>query len=416
LFLPLLARNPASLVGIAVATTTAILFLVFLLLELFGLLANPYLGLLLFVAIPAVFTLGLLLIPIGMWWTARRTRRGAAAPEWPVIDLRTPRHQSVVLAILALTAANAVLISMAAYGGVHYMETAEFCGRVCHTTMEPQYAAYQAAPHARVTCVSCHVGSGMSALIESKLAGTRQLWHVVVGTVPRPVPSPVRSMRPARDTYGRYHWPEKLHGDQMRVIREYADDQKNTETATTLVLHVGGGSVAQGVGTGIHWHMNLDNEIEYVTIGPKRETIPYMRLRDRTGNVREYVVDGTTPDQLAAGERRHMDCLDCHNRPAHTFIATPERGIDEAMAQGRMPRELPFVRRQALAALTREYPNRETALAAIAASLRDFYRARASDPHIVERAVVAAQDVWSRNVFPAMRNCLVQRRRPRPRA
>jgi hypothetical protein len=144
LFLPLLARNPASLVGIAVATTTAILFLVFLLLELFGLLANPYLGLLLFVAIPAVFTLGLLLIPIGMWWTARRTRRGAAAPEWPVIDLRTPRHQSVVLAILALTAANVVLISMAAYGGVHYMETAEFCGRVCHTTMEPQYAAYQA--------------------------------------------------------------------------------------------------------------------------------------------------------------------------------------------------------------------------------------------------------------------------------
>jgi hypothetical protein len=369
LFLPLLARNPASLVGIAVATTTAILFLVFLLLELFGLLANPYLGLLLFVAIPAVFTLGLLLIPIGMWWTARRTRRGAAAPEWPVIDLRTPRHQSVVLAILALTAANVVLISMAAYGGVHYMETAEFCGRVCHTTMEPQYAAYQAAPHARVTCVSCHVGSGMSALIESKLAGTRQLWHVVVGTVPRPVPSPVRSMRPARDTCGR-----------------------------------------------CHWHMNLDNEIEYVTIGPKRETIPYVRLRDRTGNVREYVVDGTTPDQLAAGERRRMDCLDCHNRPAHTFIATPERGVDEAMAQGRMPRELPFVRRQAVAALTREYPNRETALAAIAASLRDFYRARASDPHIVERAVVAAQDVWSRNVFPAMRNCLVQRHRPRPRA
>jgi hypothetical protein len=102
----------------------------------------------------------------------------------------------------------------------------------------------------------------------------------------------------------------------VRVIREYANDEKNTETATTLILHVGGGSAALGVGTGIDWHMNLDNEIEYVATDPKRETIPYVRLRDRAGNVREYLVAGTTPEQLAAGERRRMDCVDCHNRPA----------------------------------------------------------------------------------------------------
>jgi len=243
----------------------------------------------------------------------------------------------------------------------------------------------------------------MAALVESKVAGTRQLWEVATNRVPRPVPSPVRSMRPARDTCEQCHWPEKFHGDTMRVIREYADDEKNSEPATTLLLHVGGGRVAQGIGTGIHWHMNLDNEIEYVTTDSKRETIPYVRVRDRSGNVREYVVDGTMPEQLAAGERRRMDCMDCHNRPAHTFVATPERGVDEAMAQGRMPRELLFVRRQVVAALKREYPDRETARVAIAASLREFYRARASDPRVVERAVVAAQDVWSRNVFPAMR-------------
>jgi nitrate/TMAO reductase-like tetraheme cytochrome c subunit len=275
LYLPLLARDPLSLVGIAVATAAPILFLVFLLLELLGLLTNPYIGLLLFVAIPVAFILALLLIPIGMWRSARRMRRGGPAPEWPVVDLRKPRQRSVVTAVLALTAVNVVVISMAAYGGVHYMETAQFCGRVCHTTMEPQYAAYQAAPHARVACVECHVGSGMRALVESKIAGTRQLLEVITNTVTRPVPSPVRSMRPARETCEQCHWPEKFHGDTVRVIREYANDEKNTETATTLIMHVGGGSAALGIGTGIHWHMNLDNEIEYVATDPKRETIPY---------------------------------------------------------------------------------------------------------------------------------------------
>lgn len=403
--LPVAARNPVSLVGIAVATAMAMLFLVLLLLDAFGYLANPYLGLVLFVAAPAAFVAGLLLIPIGIWLDRRRLRRspGPLRSDWPVIDLAKPRHRTVLFAVLVLTVANIVIVSMAAYGGVHYMETAEFCGQVCHTAMEPQFAAYQAAPHSRVACIECHVGPGVDALVESKLAGTRQLYQVVTGNVPRPVPSPVHTMRPARDTCEQCHWPEKFHGDEVRVIREYADDEKNTETATTLVLHVGGGSATLGVGTGIHWHMNLDNEIEYVATDPKRETIPYVRLRDRAGNVREYVVDGTTPEQVAAGERRRMDCMDCHNRPAHTFTATRERAIDNAIAQGRIPRELPFVRREAVAAVKSEYSSRDVALGAIAQRLREFYRAQPSGTHLVERAVAATQDVWARNVFPTMR-------------
>jgi hypothetical protein len=129
-----------------------------------------------------------------------------------------------------------------------------------------------------------------------------------------------------------------------------------------------------------------------------------VRLRDRDGTVREYVVDGTTPEQLAGGERRQMDCLDCHNRPAHSFQPTPERAIDEAIAQGRIPRELPFVRREAVAAIAAEYPDRPTAIEAIATKLRDHYRAGgAVDARLVDRAVTATQDVWTRNVFPAMK-------------
>jgi hypothetical protein len=284
------------------------------------------------------------------------------------------------------------------------METPQFCGQVCHTTMEPQFVAHQSGPHARVPCVACHVGPGVNALVESKLAGTRQLWQVIRRSVPRPIQSPVRNMRPARDTCEGCHWPEKFHGDEVKTIREYAEDETNSETVTPLTLYVGGGSARLGVGTGIHWHMNLDNQIEYITTDPKRENIPYVLLRDRNGTVREYTVGTVTPEKLAAGERRRMDCMDCHNRPAHTFSYTPERAVNDAMAQGRIPQELPFVRREALAAVTEEYADRQTALGRIAARLREHYRAQpATDAQLLERAIAGTQDVWARNVFPAMK-------------
>jgi hypothetical protein len=390
----------------ALAAAMAALFLVLLLLQLLGFLENPYVGLLLFVAVPAGFVFGLLLVPVGVRLEVRRRRRlpGAPPADWPVVDLRIPRHRHLIALFGVLTIVNLVLLSMASYGAVHYMETPAFCGQVCHTTMEPQFVAHQNGPHSRVACVACHVGSGVGALVESKIAGTRQLWQVVARTVPKPIPSPVRSMRPARDTCEHCHWPEKFHGDKVRVIREYANDEKNTETATTLSLHVGGGSAALGVGTGIHWHMNLDNEIEYIATDAKRDTIPYVRLRASNGSIREFVVDGTTPEQLAKGERRRMDCLDCHGRPAHTMAAAPARAVDDAIAQGRIPRELPFVRREAVAVVSVEYPSRDAALQAIAAKLRGHYRAKgAIDPRQVDRAIAGTQDVWARHVFPAMK-------------
>ena len=66
-----------------------------------------------------------------------------------------------------------------------------------------------------------------------------------------------------------------------------------------------------------------------------------MRLRDAVRRSRKEYVAGRArrPEQLAAGETRRMDCIDCHNRPAHTMAATPERAVNEAIAQGRIPRD-----------------------------------------------------------------------------
>src|SRR5688500_92133 len=303
---PSTARNTISLLGVAIATSMAVLFFILLALEMAGQIRNPYFGLLLFVAVPAVLLFGLFLIPVGMWRRRRQLARRAVADEWPVIDLRLPHTRTVMLWVLVITCVNVAIVSLAAYGAVHHMESAEFCGTTCHTTMQPEWRSYQVSPHAEVACVSCHVGPGAEALVESKIAGTRQLWQVLTDNVPTPVESPVRTMRPARETCQACHWAEKIHGDKLRVIREYADDEESSETVTTLQVHVGGGRYALGAGSGIHWHMNIDNRIEFIATDRQRQVIPWVKFTDRTGAVKEYVIDGVTPEQLAQGERRTM--------------------------------------------------------------------------------------------------------------
>jgi hypothetical protein len=400
--LPAAVRNPISLIGAAITTAMAVVFLLLLILETGGQLTNPYLGLLLFVAVPAGFLFGLVLIPIGTWRQHRRIAAGRAVAEWPVIDLRSERTRSILIGVTALTMVNVMIISLAAYGTVHHMESAEFCGTTCHTTMEPEWKAHQVSPHAEVACVSCHVGPGAEALVQSKIAGTRQLWQILSNNVPTPVAAPVRTMRPARETCQTCHWSEKNHGDKLRVIHEYADDQASTESTTPLQLHVGGGRAELGVGSGIHWHMNLDNRIEFIATDDKRQTIPWVRFTDRSGTSKEYTVEGTTPEQLAKGERRVMDCIDCHNRPAHTFEPTPERAVDNAIAAGHVPRALPFARREAVAALKDSYGSADEARRGIDARLRKVFATQAGGAD-VSQMVAAIQDIYTRNVFPAMK-------------
>jgi len=400
-------KHPLSLLGAAVTTLSAVVFVFVLAMDWFGLHTNPYLGIVFFLILPAIFVAGLLMIPAGMWLNRRRRAKGLDAPVWLRVDLNDPLHRRRAFIVATLTIVNLLIVSLAAFRGIEFMDSPQFCGQVCHTVMEPEFVAYQDGPHSRVRCVDCHIGPGASWFVKSKLDGTRQVVAVMRHNYSRPIASPVHNLRPARDTCEQCHWPEKFHGDKVEVVREYANDEANSETVTRLIVHVGGGSERIGVASGIHWHMNVANDIEYVTTDEKRQTIPYVRLRDREGNVREFRVPDVTDEQLAKGERRRMDCMDCHNRPSHPFSASPERAVDAAIARGEISRALPFVRRETVEALKVQYPTRDAADQQIAQRLKSFYgRNYASlvPAHTgeIDRLVRAAQRLYGRNVFPSM--------------
>jgi len=404
---PRLIRNGVSLAGLIIVTVTALLFLIVFFADLFGMHANPYGGIIFFLIIPGLFIFGLLMVPLGMWRERRRISHGLPPRGWPRLDLNDRHQRRVVFVVTVLTLVNIVIVSLAAYRGIEFMDSTQFCGQVCHTVMEPEFVAFQDGPHSRVRCVSCHIGPGASFFVKSKLDGTRQVVAVAMNSYSRPIASPVHTLRPAREVCEQCHWPEKFHGDRIKKIPEYKDDEQSSDNGTTMRIHVGGGSEKLGLATGIHWHMNVANEVEYISTDAKRQVIPYVRVKDRTGAVREYFAEGVTPEQLAQGERRRMDCMDCHNRPSHRFSATPERAVDDALATGEMPRELPFIRRQVVEALKAEYRDKATAEQKIASKLMNFYRSAPGDvfrtkQEQVERAVRAAQRLYDRNNFPAM--------------
>jgi nitrate/TMAO reductase-like tetraheme cytochrome c subunit len=398
-----LARHPLAIAGALLTTVSAVVFVGLVLAALAGLFQNPYAGLVVFVIVPALFVFGLLLIPLGMWLEWRRLRRDPSATrDWPVIDLRKPSVRRTVLAVLALTTVNVVIILLAGKGAMHWMDSPSFCGQTCHLPMQPQFTAWQSASHAEVTCTQCHVGEGARALVRAKLAGTRQLYHVLTNQIPKPIHG--ADMRPALEVCGNCHWSERNYGELVLLKREYADDEANNETATTLHMLVGGPTRKTSAGRAIHWHADPNVRIEFVSTDAQRQTIPYVRWVDRNGTVKEFKAEGTTDEQIAKGERRVMDCIDCHNMPAHRIAPTAEQAVDAAIAAGDISRALPFVRREGVRLVKAEYPTQERALEAIEKELRTFYASRSAvDERDLVRAIASIKNVYRRNVFPAMK-------------
>jgi nitrate/TMAO reductase-like tetraheme cytochrome c subunit len=400
-----LVRHPLAIAGVVITTVSAVLFIALAIAAVAGLLHNnPYAGLVVFVALPAFFVLGLLLIPWGIRLQRRKLLKDPTAGDWPVLDFRLQAVRRVTLLVIALTAVNLLLLLLAGYGTLHWMESPSFCGQVCHEPMHPQFTAWQTTSHSSVRCTECHIGEGAQAFVHYKLVGVRQLFHVVTRQIPRPIPG-VADLRPALEICGNCHWPERGFSERVRVVREFADDETNSETATILQMHLGGPGQPTGAGRAIHWHADPRIKIEFVATDKERQTIPYVKVTDTRGQVREYVTEGTTAEQLAQGERRTMDCVDCHNVVAHRISPTAERAVDNAIAVGRISRKLPFVRREGVRLLKADYADQEAGLRSVDDELRKFYAPRGSgvDSRDVDQAVETLRTLYRSNVFPVMK-------------
>jgi hypothetical protein len=397
-----LVRHPLSVVGAVIATVSGVLFIVFVIAVVAGLFDNPYAGLLLFVAVPTLFILGLLLIPAGAWLEHRKVARDGAAADWPVLDFRRASVRRTTLAIAAITAVNIGIVLLAGYGSLRWMESPAFCGQVCHTPMQPQFTAWQAGPHGRVACVRCHIGEGAGGFVHAKLAGVRQLAHVTTGSYARPTPPGTAMPAGAQaDTCRGCHQPEHVFGDRVRVVREYGDDESSSETTTVLQMHLG----ASTAGRAIHWHADPRVRVEYVSTDAANETIPYVKVTAANGEVREYVTPEATDETVRGGTRRTMDCIDCHNTVGHPIAPSPEQAVDRAIAAGMVSRTLPHARREAVRLLTEPYASADDAARSIDQEFRSFYRSRSGpvDEAAVSQTVAALQALYRRNVFPAMK-------------
>lgn len=359
--------------------------------------SNPYVGILNLIVAPGFLILGILLTFFGAYLRHRRVVQAHGAPLPMTINLARPRDRRIFGYFVAGAVVFLLLTALGSYKTYHFTESVQFCGQACHTVMEPELVTYQHSSHARVACTECHIGSGATWFVRSKLSGTYQVYATLADKFPRPIPTPVKNLRPAQDTCEQCHWPRKFVGNLDRTYSHYLTDEKNSEYSVRLLLKVGGGDPTAGPVGGIHWHMNVANKVEYLATDEARQVIPWVRLTDAQGVVTEF----RTPDftnAISEAKVRKMDCMDCHNRPAHIY-KSPNEAVNLGIRLGQIDASIPFVKSNAVYILTQPYTDREDALRKIATHMAN----QTPNHPKVRAAIEAVQKIYQDNFFPEMK-------------
>ena len=401
--------NFTSLVGAVIAIISLTLIVFLFLIEHTTQRPNPYVGIITFIVLPAFLNLGLLLFFVGAWRTHKRLQKGeGVSPELPRLDLNIARHRRVLIGFIAGSFLLLVASAYGSYRAYEYTESVEFCGEVCHHVMKPEYTAYKNSPHERVACAQCHIGPGADWWVRSKLSGAYQVYSSIFKKYHRPIQTPVANLRPARETCEQCHWPKHFFSEKMERKIYYQTDEKNTPTELQMAIKVGGGDPEQGVSDGIHWHMYLKNTISYIATDRQRNVIPYVESRGPDGKVTVYhsTDNRLSDEQVRKGNKRTVDCIECHNRPAHQYHPAAV-SVNSSMTAGKIDPRLPEIKRLAVETLEKEYKTEKEALAAIRSSVTDFYKDKpgiaTTDSATVENAIKELQRIFARNYFPEMR-------------
>lgn len=392
-------RNWLTFAGAVVALGSFFAFLLLFVIDVSARVSNPYLGILAYVIAPGFLFLGLGMIGLGAWWQRRREKRAGitSRPGLLAVDLSRPADRKKLRWFVVGSVIFLLCTAIGSYQTYHVSESVQFCGQACHGPMKPEFTAYQNSPHARVACVECHVGHGAEAFVKAKLNGVHQLVGVMTGEYDRPIKTPIKNLRPARETCEQCHWPQKFSGNIDRTYNTFLADATNTPYSIRLSLNVGGADPIHGPVGGIHWHVSQDNKIEYIATDDRRQVIPWVRVTNPKGEVTEYRVPKFTND-ISGYEIRLMDCMDCHNRPSHRY-RSPNDAVNFAMSIGKINPQLPWVKSNTVALLAQKYTTEIEALNKIEESLRMTY----SGTPEVDKLVAEVQNIYRQNFFPEMK-------------
>jgi hypothetical protein len=410
--LPRTTKNWLTIIGAIVAVINMLLIIVLFIISTIFKNANTNIGLFIYIILPGFFVLGLLLIPTGMLIERRRMRRAkdTGRGPYPYLDLNDLRHRNAFIIFTVATVIILFLSTLGSFKAFHITESVEFCGTLCHKVMEPEYTAYQRSPHANVTCVECHVGAGASWYIKSKLSGLHQVYAVMTKTYPTPIETPLHDLRPARETCEKCHWPQKFYARAIQTNKYFLADSANSEWDIMLQMKTGPEYVGLGLREGIHWHINPNIKVEYISANDKREVIDWVKYTNlSTGEVSVYKNEaGKNADSIIkVGVPRTMDCIDCHNRPSHNY-KSPNVYFDQGMLTGEISKELPNIKKLSMGILYHQYTNTDTALMTIKDSITNYYKTNYPDffkkhSDIVNSSISSIQKGFSSNTFPVMK-------------
>ncbi len=413
----IVAKSKMSMFGAIIVSILLPVLLISVAFDALGLVENPYFGFLLYVVMVPLLVLGIVFLILGGFFFRSKEDIGTYTAEYlkeqftrPGRYIRIRRHLYFTVAI---TLFFVFVVGVASYSSYQYTSSSQFCGQFCHTVMKPQYTAFKNSPHSRVSCVECHLGKDADWAERSRFTGIKQLFAVATNSYPRPILPPIKALRPGRKTCEQCHLPEKFHGSRLYTKERFLADEKNTMVKTVILMKVGSGDIQGKVAHGIHWHVSEAQQVFYRAADRDREIITEVRQREKGKRDVVYVRIPDTNETVipqddgpGSGELRKMDCIDCHNRPTHIFLSA-EEALDNKLSANIIPSYLPFIKRQALAAIEENYTSSENAHVEISRQLQSWYRENypeliQNNPSLFERAILGVLQAYDENVFPAM--------------
>jgi len=412
MLLMLLRATVRSKVALAGAILLVLLFpvlLISILVDLQGGIENPYFSFLIYLVLGPLALIAVVTVVTGVVLARRKGDRNLYNYEFLKEEFTIPGRYSRIRRFVYLSTILVsfclFLLGVVAQTGYRYTNSTEFCGNFCHTVMSPELITYQNSPHSRVPCVACHIGKYGEGQATAKLTGLRQLYATVFDSHPRPLKTPLDSLRPSRETCEQCHRPEKFHGHKLYRFDSFLPDENNSHKQTALIMKIGSGGYQGRSAQGIHWHTSEKERLFYVTADAARREIVKVVLRGDDGSTTTFFKEGGA-GKAAGRPERLMDCIDCHNRPTHVFLS-PNEALDQQLLTRLIPKELPFIKQQGLAAITAEYRSREEAMEAIGGRLSAWYGTNypeltAEQPEMVEQAIRGTRQAYAENVFPEM--------------